>query len=89
MKADLQDLNDLVKGYRQVVKGIAGGYIRCVVIARDADESIIGKITSLCHEKRIPYRFEPTKKEMGDRLQLDVACAVYGEREVKKEANSQ
>lgn len=83
---DKQDLNKLVKGYRQVMKGISAGYVGCAVIAADADKDIIRSIETLCVEKKIPYRFEPTKKGMGEQLQLDVACAVYGEIVAQKES---
>lgn len=69
-----------VVGYRQVVRGINGNQIRCVLIARDADSNIGNKIVSLCEQKSVPYRIVTDKAEIGKMLNLDVACAVCAEK---------
>ena len=69
----------MVAGYRRTVRGIRAGQIRCVLIARDADENIIEDVHNLCAEHGVPYRFAPSKREMGERLGLDVPCAIVGE----------
>ncbi len=78
-------LSRRVVGYRQVVRGINGNQIRCVLIARDADSNIGNQIVSLCEKKKVPYRFVTDKATMGKMLDLDVACAVCAENvEAKK-----
>lgn len=69
----------VVAGYRRTVRGIRAGQIRCVLIARDADDHISREIRRLCSEKNLPFRFTSSKKEMGELLCLDVACAVCAE----------
>lgn len=74
-----------VVGYRQVVRGINGNQIRCVLIARDVDSKIGHQIVSLCEQKNIPYKMVYDKVSMGKMLKLDVACAVCAESiEAKK-----
>lgn len=70
---------NLVIGYRQVVRGLAGGHLGCVVIASDIDIQIKEKLTELCKDKKIPLSVGATKAETGKSLGLDVACAVYAE----------
>ena len=75
---------NLVIGYRQVVRGIAGNHLRCVVIASDIDNGIMDKLITLCQDKKVQYRIGSTKTEMGKLLELDVACGVYAETIVTK-----
>ena len=72
-------LNRVVAGYRRTVRGIRADRIRCVLVARDTDEHISKEIKRLCEERNIPYRITGTKREMGEKLGLDVGCAVCGE----------
>lgn len=73
---------NLIIGYRQVVRGIASNHLGCVVIASDIDIGIKNKIVSLCQDKKVQYRIGNTKAEMGKLLNLDVACAVYAENDI-------
>ncbi|NLL55981.1 MAG: ribosomal L7Ae/L30e/S12e/Gadd45 family protein [Clostridiales bacterium] len=74
---------NLVVGYRQVVRGLSGNQLRCVMIASDTDIGIKDKIIALCQDKNIPYRIGMTKQETGKLLGLDVACAIYGTKVTK------
>lgn len=69
----------MVAGYRRTVRGILAGRIRCVLIARDADNHISEELCRLCKEKKVPYRFTSSKKQMGELMFLDVGCAVCAE----------
>ena len=69
----------MVAGYRRTVRGIRAGQIRCVLIARDADEVLADDVRKICIDHGVPFRFAGGKKEMGDRLGLEVPCAVVGE----------
>lgn len=84
MDANLTDLprQNLVIGYRQVVRGIADNRIRCVVIASDTDVEIKNKITSLCQDKKVRCHEGKTKAETGKMLGIDVACAIYAEKNI-------
>jgi ribosomal protein L7Ae-like RNA K-turn-binding protein len=75
---------NLVVGYRQVVRGLSGGHLGCVVIASDTDLGIQKDIIALCQDKKVPYRIGITKQETGKLLGLDVGCAIYAETEVAK-----
>lgn len=72
-------LDRVVAGYRRTVRGLRANRIRCVLIARDADDHIASEIKRLCSEKNIPFRVASSKREMGEKLFLDVGCAVCGE----------
>ncbi|HKL73276.1 MAG TPA: ribosomal L7Ae/L30e/S12e/Gadd45 family protein [Clostridia bacterium] len=75
---------NLVVGYRQVVRGLSSGNIRCVVIASDTDIGIKNELATLCQDKKVPCRVGTTKAETGKLIGLDVACAVYAETEVTR-----
>lgn len=72
------DIANKVAGMRQVVRGIKAGQIRCVLVASDADEHIKTELQRLCTPKNIQLRLVLTKKELGEKLGLDVDCAVVG-----------
>ncbi len=78
-------LSHRVVGYRQVVRGIHGNQLRCVLIARDADSFIGEQLALLCKQNNVPYEFVLDKQTMGKMLELDVPCAVCAEsKEAKK-----
>lgn len=70
----------VVAGCRRTVRGILAGRIKSVIIARDADDRITDEMRRLCSENNVPFRFASSKREMGEILGLDVACAVCGEK---------
>ncbi|HOO22100.1 MAG TPA: ribosomal L7Ae/L30e/S12e/Gadd45 family protein [Clostridia bacterium] len=73
--------NNLLAGYRQVVRGLTGGRLKYVVIASDTDSGMKEELIALCRDKNVPCRMGDTRAETGKMLGLDVACAVYGETE--------
>ena len=74
------DINsyDTVFGIREVTRYICLDSIRCVVIASNADEPIKKKLISMCESKKVPYRFVPSKEEMGKIANLERPCTVTG-----------
>lgn len=68
-----------VIGLRQVRKAIIGNKLRCVCFAEDIDEAIKAQIIAVCDEKQVPYSLYRSRSEMGEKLGIDVACAVCGE----------
>lgn len=77
LKKDINS-HQSVFGMREVTRYICLGNIRCVVIASNADEPIKEKLTRLCETKNVPYRFVPSKEEMGKVANLERACSVIG-----------
>lgn len=73
-----QPKENIIIGFRQVRKAANNNHLRCVVIAKDTDQSMIAQITALCTQKQIPYRFCETKAEIGKMLKIEVACSVCG-----------
>jgi len=68
----------VVAGYRRTVRGIRTKQIGCVLLSYDADVNLAEEVKALCSEKGIPCRTVCGKKAMGEKLGLDVACAVCG-----------
>jgi len=76
----IHDINNqkVVLGLREVTRYICSSNIRCVVIAGNAENFIIDKVTNLCKVHNVSYRFTPSKEEIGRAAGLDVPCAVVG-----------
>lgn len=69
-----------VAGYRQVMRGLAGNHLGCVVISADIDVALKEKLTAACVANGVECKIGPCKAEIGRQLDLDVACAVYAYR---------
>lgn len=67
-----------VAGVRQIVRGINGDTIRCVLIAEDTDLHIKRQLLDLCTQKNIPVLFCPSKSELGREIGIDIGCAAVG-----------
>lgn len=65
-------------GLRQAKKAIVGKKLRCVFFAEDIDEEIKRQVSTLCKENGIPCSSYRSRAEMGERLGIDVPCAVCG-----------
>lgn len=77
-KNNLSDYN-LVMGFRQVMRGLAGNRIGCVTIACDIDEKMYSQLVTVCKDKGVPYNTAGTRKNVGEKLGLDVPCGVFAE----------
>ncbi len=64
------------KGSNEVTKAIERGLAKFVVIAEDVQpEEIVMHLPPLCKEKKIPYAFVPSKKELGAAAGIEVAAS--------------
>ena len=76
-------------GINEVTKMIERGNAKFVVIAQDVNPvEIIMHLPLLCEEKKVPYSFAPTKKELGAKAGVEVGTAaivVIDEGDNKKE----
>lgn len=65
------------KGTNEVTKSIERGVAKLVVIAEDVDPpQVVAHLPILCEERRVPYIYVPSKRELGRASGLDVAAAA-------------
>ncbi|MBU0662510.1 50S ribosomal protein L7Ae [Candidatus Micrarchaeota archaeon] len=76
-------------GSNEVTKAIERGNAKLVVIAQDVSPpEVVMHLPLLCEEKKIPYGYVETKKELGEKAGMKVgtsAVAVENEGDAKKE----
>ena len=61
------------KGVNEVIKSIERGQAKFVVIAMDVDPpEIVAFLPTLCDERKIPYIFVSSKRELGEAAGLQV-----------------
>lgn len=64
------------KGVNEVIKSIERGQAKFVVIAMDVDPpEIVAFLPTLCDERKIPYMFVGSKKELGEAAGINVAAS--------------
>ena len=64
------------KGVNEVIKSIERGQAKFVVIAMDVDPpEIVAFLPTLCDERKIPYIFVTSKKELGEVAGLQVSAS--------------
>jgi len=64
------------KGVNEVIKSIERGQARFVVIAMDVDPpEIVAFLPTLCDERKIPYIFVASKKDLGEAAGLNVSAS--------------
>jgi len=76
-------------GSNEVTKAVERGVAKLVLIAQDVNPpEIVMHLPVLCEQKKIPYTYVATKKELGEKAGLGVgtaAAAITDEGEAKKE----
>ena len=71
-----KDDNSLRRGTNETTKAIEKGTAKLVYIALDVDPAeIVGHIPLLAEDKKIPYLFIDTKKDLGKVAGLEVSMA--------------
>ncbi|OLS25331.1 MAG: 50S ribosomal protein L7Ae [Candidatus Heimdallarchaeota archaeon LC_3] len=71
-----KDDNSLRRGTNETTKAIEKGTAKLVYLSLDVDPpEIVGHIPLLCEDKKVPYVFVDTKKELGKVAGLDVSMA--------------
>ena len=74
-----KDTGRVRKGTNETTKIIEKGTAVLVVIAEDVDpEEVVMHLPILCDEKKIPYVYVPTKKDLGKAAGLEVPCSAVG-----------
>lgn len=64
------------KGTNETTKAIERGIAKLVIIAEDVDPpEVVAHLPLLCEERKVPYLYVPSKKELGEALGIDVAAA--------------
>ena len=67
-----------VVGSKQVLKGIADGTVRCVIVAADADAQLKRKIELAAKESGLKLVSFPSKRELAKAVGVEVDTAVAG-----------
>lgn len=64
------------KGTNETTKAVERGIAKLVIIAEDVDPpEVVAHLPLLCDERKVPYLYVPSKKELGEALGIDVAAA--------------
>lgn len=64
------------KGTNETTKAVERGLAKLVFIAEDVDPpEIVAHLPLLCDEKKIPYVYVPSKRDLGKAAGLEVAAA--------------
>ncbi|HIQ13853.1 MAG TPA: 50S ribosomal protein L7ae [Thermoprotei archaeon] len=70
------DVKGLKRGTNETTKAIERGQAKLVYIALDVDPpEIVAHLPLLCMERKTPYIFVPSKRELGRRAGLEVSAA--------------
>lgn len=82
MKATLEvvrlarETGKIRKGVNEVIKSIERGQAKFVVIAMDVDPpEIVAFLPTLCDERKIPYTFVASKRELGEAAGIQVSAS--------------
>lgn len=74
--ADAKD-SKIRKGMNEVTKSIERGNSKIVIMAEDVSPpEILLHVPLLCEEKKIPYAYLPTKKEIGNVAKINVGSSA-------------
>jgi len=72
-----RDTGKIRKGTNEATKAAERGQAVLVVIAEDVDPAeIVAHLPPLCDEKKIPYIYVPSKRELGAAAGIDVPTAA-------------
>jgi len=64
------------KGTNETTKAIERGQAKLVIIAEDVDPpEVVAHLPLLCEERKVPYLYVPSKKDLGEAVGIDVAAA--------------
>ena len=74
----LNNYSEILVGKRAVLKAVALGKIKCVVLADDVDANILRDITMACLDKGVKIYGCESKQLLGKLAGIDVACACVG-----------
>ena len=66
----------VVAGAKQLRKALSSGTVFRVYLARNADPAITEPIEAVCKEKRIPYAWARSMKDLGNACGIEVGAAA-------------
>lgn len=75
---DMLNSSSKVVGSKQVLKGMSEGTIRCVIVASDADAELKTALVDEAKRHRVPVRYFPSKRKLGEAAGVEVATAAVG-----------
>ena len=65
------------RGTNETTKAVERGIAKLVYIAEDVDPpEVVAHLPPLCEEKKIPYIYIPSKKQLGEAAGIDVSAAA-------------
>jgi large subunit ribosomal protein L7A len=67
-----------VIGVKQTTRAIQNGQIAEVIVAKDADTRLTGKVISICKDKGLPVHYVDSMRRLGKACGIDVGAAVVG-----------
>lgn len=72
--------DQIVVGFKQVLRGIEEGTVRCVTVASDADAFIVDRVVKDAKAKNIEIKYCATKCELGKLCRVAVPTATAAEK---------
>ena len=66
----------IIVGTKQTVRALKDGKVREVVIAEDADETIVRKVVEAANEARVPICKVDSMKKLGKACKIEVGAAA-------------
>jgi large subunit ribosomal protein L7A len=66
----------IIIGTKQTARAIEINSVSEVIVARDADARVVGKIVSLCKDKGLPVHYVDSMRRLGKACGIDVGAAV-------------
>ncbi|EET89611.1 MAG: 50S ribosomal protein L7Ae [Candidatus Micrarchaeales archaeon] len=77
------------KGVNEATKSIERGAAKLVVMAEDVEpEEVIMHLPQLCEQKKIPFTYVASKKDLGKSIGLSVQCAAVAVEELGGSAHA-
>jgi len=74
----LENRDKLIKGKKQVMKGLLESRLQKVIIASDNEEHFNYEIVKKCELTGTEYQISLSKAELGKICNIDVPCGVIG-----------
>jgi large subunit ribosomal protein L7Ae len=72
----VKDTGKIKRGVNEVTKSVDRGIAKLVVIAEDVDPpEIVAHLPLLCEERKVPYIYVPSKKQLGIASGIEVAAS--------------
>ncbi|MGQ4833508.1 MAG: 50S ribosomal protein L7Ae [Candidatus Asgardarchaeia archaeon] len=71
-----RDTGKIKRGTNETTKAVERGLAKLVYIAEDVEPpEIVAHLPLLCEEKKVPYIYIPSKKQLGEACGIEVSAA--------------